>query len=121
MCPGSMLYSGSMETEMKDAQGHGSNGKGSHSAMIDNLPAKMQRRHFEAIASELRGQADAGSPEHLQRVNAVADKLSTTNPGFRRDFFMAAAVPGAGSYNNKSTGRTSGMKGVRKAIAKMRG
>lgn len=106
---------------MKDALGHGSDGKGAHSSMINNLPQKLQRRHFEAIASELRSQPDAGSDEHRARVNAIADQLSTTNPGFRRDFFLAASIPGEGKYNNKSRGRNSDMGKASKIVKQLRG
>jgi len=105
---------------MKDALGHGSNPTGTHSSLIENLPGKLQRRHFEAIAAELRSAPNAGSPEHVERVKQVADQLSTTNPGFRRDFFMAAAVPGQGNYNNKSRGRNSGMSKAAKVIKQLR-
>jgi hypothetical protein len=131
---------------MKDALGHGSNGRGSglndqdrihkaihkpgtsyldphdprgaHSTGIQALP-NMQRRHFEAIAAEFKSQPDVGTPEHLQRVNQMADRLSTTNPGFRRDFFVKAAT--GGGYNNKSRGRTSGMSKAAGVIKQMRG
>jgi hypothetical protein len=86
----------------KDAGGHGSEsggGSGAHSAKIQATP-QLQRRHFEAIAADLKGASDAGSPAHAQRVSDMADKLSTTNPGFNRNFFTAAATPG-GAYNNK--------------------
>src|SRR6266403_1538843 len=114
---------------MKDSLGHGSNA-GAHSAGVKNTP-KLQRRHFESIAADLRAQAPQGpaknfvdpndprNPQsnaawdaHHARVNAMADKLATTNPGFRRDFFVAAATPN-GKYNNKSRGRTSGMGKVK--------
>lgn len=102
---------------MKDALGHGSNGTGAHSQGVQALP-NMQRRHFEAIAAEFKSQPDVGSPEHLQRVNDMADKLATTNPGFRRDFFVKAST--GGGYNNKSGGRTSGMSKAAGVIAQMR-
>lgn len=100
---------------MKDAMGHGSNG--GHSTGVNALP-KMQRRHFEAIASEFKSQKDVGSPEHLQRVTDMANQLQTTNPGFRRDFFIKAAT--GGDYNNKSRGRNSGMSKAAGVISKMR-
>src|SRR4051794_29841380 len=99
---------------MKDAGGHGSNA-GAHTAGIQNLAVtgKLQRRHFEAIAAELRAQAPSGKAKNFidpndprnpqsnaawdafhAKVNAMADKLATTNPGFRRDFFVAAATGG---------------------------
>lgn len=134
---------------MKDAKGHGSNAHGgrmtpvqeenapfvsrlggkhylepndprglAHTSGIEGSP-KLQRRHFEAIAAELRAAPDAGSPEHSQRVSQMADKLATTNPGFRRDFFIKAAT--GGGYTNKSRGRTSGMGKADKIIEGMRG
>jgi len=106
---------------MKDAKGHGSDAKGAHSLAIDKLPAKMGRRHFEQIAAQLRAQAPQGSAKnfldpndprnpqsnaawdaHNARVNAMADHLATTNPGFRRDLFIKASQPDT-SYKNKST------------------
>jgi hypothetical protein len=131
---------------MKDALGHGSDGTGTtgteaklkamndaakkagvtprqgfggtHSQGIQALPG-MQRRHFEAIAAEFKSQPDAGSPEHAKRVSDMADKLATTNPGFRRDFFVKASTPG-GDYNNKSRGRSSDMGKAAKVIKGMR-
>lgn len=73
---------------MKDALGHGSDGKGAHAQGTTALP-KMQRRHFEAIAAELKARG-AGADE----IHHMADRLSTTNPGFRRDYFVAAATGG---------------------------
>lgn len=84
---------------MKDQLGHGSEA-GAHSAKIQATP-QLQRRHFEAIAADLKNAPDAGSPAHAQRVSDMADRLSTTNPGFRRSFFVAAATPG-GAYKNKT-------------------
>lgn len=85
---------------MKGPLGHGSEGKGLHAQGTTATP-QLQRRHFEAIAAELKAAPDAGSPAHAQRVAAMANQLATTNPGFRRDFFVAAATPG-GKYNNKT-------------------
>lgn len=106
---------------MKDALGHGSNERGTHSDMIAKLPAKMGRRHFEQIAEQLRAQAPHGpaknfldphdprNPQsnaawdaHNARVSAMADHLATTNPGFRRDLFIKASQPDT-TYKNKST------------------
>jgi hypothetical protein len=133
---------------MKDALGHGSNDKGLTPAQQENQPFKsrlskaaghsyldphdprgahstgvqalpnMERRHFEAIAAEFKSQPDVGTPGHLQRVNEMADKLSTTNPAFRRDFFVKAAT--GGGYNDKSRGRTSGMSKAAGVIKQMR-
>src|ERR1035437_9522820 len=89
---------------MKDQLGHGSEA-GAHSAKIQATP-QLQRRHFEAIATDLKNAPDAGSPAHAQRVSDMANKLSTTNPGFRRDFFVAAATPG-GAYRNKGPGKNA--------------
>jgi hypothetical protein len=100
---------------MKDALGHGSD-TGTHSQGVQATP-KLQRRHFEAIAAELRAAPDAGSPAHAQRVSEAASKLAMTNPGFRRDFFVKAATPG-GDYNNKSRGRTSAMGAAKMSKAK---
>lgn len=115
---------------MKDAKGHGSNA-GQHSTGVVSTP-KLQRRHFEAIAAELRAQGPQGAAKnfvdpndprnpqsnaawdaHAARVNAMADKLALTNPGFRKDFFVAAATPG-GAYKNKARGRTSNMGAAKK-------
>lgn len=92
--------------------------KGAHAGKMDALPG-MQRRHFEAIAAEFNNQPDRGSPEHLQRVNEMADRLATTNPGFRRDFFVKAST--GGDYNNKSRGRNSSMGKAHAVISSMRG
>lgn len=116
---------------MKDAKGHGSEA-GLHSAGIQSLAikGKLQRRHFEAIAAELKSAPDAGSPAHAQRVQDMANQLATTNPGFRRDFFVAAATGGTHvsdrsgksiAYSNKSQGRNSGMSKAKKIITGMRG
>lgn len=86
---------------MKDTLGHGSNPTGSHSQGTASTP-KLQRRHFEAIAADLKSRGASAD-----EVHAMANKLSTTNPGFRRDFFVAAAT--GGDYNNKSRGRNSNM------------
>lgn len=86
---------------MKDAKGHGSDA-GIHSAMIQALPAKLGRRHFEQIAEQLRAQAASDPKGHDARVAAMADHLSTTNPGFRRDLFVKASQPDT-TYRNKST------------------
>jgi len=83
---------------MKDALGHGSN-TGAHSGGVQATP-KLQRRHFEAIAAELKGR---NAPE--AEVHAMADKLATTNPGFRRDFFVKAAT--GGDYRFKGPGKNS--------------
>lgn len=89
---------------MKDQLGHGSN-PGTHAQGTTATP-KLQRRHFEAIAAELKGRN--ASPDE---VHAMADKLATTNPGFRRDFFVAAAT---GSILPKGTVKTvTGKKSVR--------
>lgn len=87
---------------MKDALGHGSNPNGLHSAMINALPAKLGRRHFEQIAEQLRSQALIDPAGHAARVSAMADHLSTTNPQFRRDLFVKASQPDT-TYRNKST------------------
>jgi hypothetical protein len=89
---------------MKDARGHGSNA-GLHSAGVQSTP-QLQRRHFEAIAAELKAAPDAGSPAHAQRVNEMAAKLATTNPGFRKDFFVKAAT--GGDYRFKGPGKNAG-------------
>lgn len=110
---------------MKDALGHGSNDRGGaapaaaagiHARGTQATP-QLQRRHFEAMAAELRAAPDAGSPAHAARVSAVADKLSTTNPGFRRDFFVKAATPG-GAYNNKSRERSASKPGFASKVSK---
>lgn len=104
---------------MKDALGHGSNdrgGAGLHSAGVQATP-QLQRRHFEAIAAELKAAPDAGSEAHRQRVSDVADKLAMTNPGFRRDFFVKAATPG-GAYNNKSRERSASKPGFASKVSK---
>ena len=101
---------------MKDALGHGSEGKGLHAQGTTATP-QLQRRHFEAIAAELKAAPDAGSPAHAQRVNDAASKLAMTNPGFRRDFFVKAATPG-GDYTNKSRGRNSAMGAAKLSNAK---
>ena len=59
---------------MKDALGHGSDGNGSHSGAINNLPAKMTKAHFEVIAAQLR--AAHASPEE---VNAMAARLASVS------------------------------------------
>jgi hypothetical protein len=84
---------------MKDALGHGSNA-GTHASGTTSTP-KLQRRHFEAIAAELK--AKGASPDE---VHAMAEKLATTNPGFRRDFFVAAAT--GGDYRFKGPGKNAG-------------
>jgi hypothetical protein len=94
---------------MKDALGHGSNA--GHATGVQQTP-KLQRRHFEEIAAQLKNAPDAGSPAHTQRVNDMADKLATTNPGFRRDFFVAATGGNISStgkaYRNKGAGANEG-------------
>jgi hypothetical protein len=85
---------------MKDSLGHGSDA-GIHAAAIQKLPAKMGRRHFEQIAEQLRSQALSDPAGHDARVAQMADHLSTTNPGFRRDLFVKASQPNT-SYKNKS-------------------
>ena len=89
---------------MKDQLGHGSEA-GAHTQGVQATP-QLERRHFEAIAADLKNAPDAGSPAHAQRVSDMANKLSTTNPGFRRDFFVAAATPG-GAYRNKGPGKNA--------------
>lgn len=79
---------------MKDSLGHGS---ATHASGTQATP-QLQRRHFEAIAAELKGR-NAGTDE----VAAMANKLATTNPGFRRDYFVAAAT--GGDYRNKGPGK----------------
>lgn len=102
---------------MKDAQGHGSDA-GVHSDMINNLPAKMGRQHFEQIAEQLRAKALTDPAGHDARVNAMANHLSTTNPGFRRDVFVKASQPGT-DYRNKST-RTVSRVNASKALRKFK-
>ena len=104
-------------------------GKGAHSVGITNTP-QLQRRHFEAIAADLKSQAPASwgnnsskansdaNGAHMAKVNDMADKLSTTNPGFRRDFFVKAATPGGG-YKNKTD--KSSRADVQKKAAKFTG
>jgi hypothetical protein len=84
---------------MKDALGHGSDGTGAHSQGVQATP-QLQRRHFEAIAAELKGRS--ASPDE---VHAMADKLATTNPGFRRDYFVKAAT--GGDYRFKGPGKNA--------------
>lgn len=90
---------------MKDPLGHGSNPGGAHSAGIAKKTPQLQRRHFEAIAADLKSAPDAGSPAHSQRVSEMADKLALTNPGFRRDFFIKAAT--GGDYRFKGPGNNA--------------
>lgn len=102
---------------MKDARGHGSDaGAGAHAQGTTSTP-QLQRRHFEAIAADLKNAPDAGSPAHSQRVSAMADKLATTNPGFRRDFFIKAAS--GGDYRFKGPGNNPGA--VNRKAAKFSG
>lgn len=103
---------------MKDALGHGSDGKGAHSEGVQNTP-KLQRRHFEEIAAQLKAAPDAGSAAHAQRVSEMADKLSTTNPGFRRDYFVAAATGGTIPKGTVTT--VTGKKSVRDAAYRNKG
>jgi hypothetical protein len=90
---------------MKDAKGHGSDTKGTHAEMINNLPGKMNRAHFEVIANMLKSEKpadDAPTAEHTAfqtKLSAYADKLATTNPGFNRQRFIEAAV---GKVNPRS-------------------
>jgi hypothetical protein len=84
---------------MKDALGHGSNSTGAHAQGTQDTP-KLQRRHFEAIAADLKAK---GASE--AEVHATADKLATTNPGFRRDYFVAAAT--GGNYRFKGPGKNA--------------
>lgn len=119
---------------MKDALGHGSDA-GVHAAMINALPKKLGRKEFEQIAAQLRSQAPHGAAKnfvdpsdprnpqsnaawdaHNARVSAMADHLSTTNPGFRRDLFVKAAQPGT-AYKDKST-RTSSRTSAAKRLTK---
>ena len=95
---------------MKDALGHGSAGTGAHTQGTQATP-QVQRRHFEAIAADLK--ARSASPDE---VHAMADKLATTNPGFRRDFFVAAAT--GGDYRFKSD---HGDPAVQRRAAKVSG
>jgi len=91
----------------KDALGHGSNPQGTHSATIAKLP-KMGRAHFEQIAANLLASKPADESNRSAneafsaRLSAAADKLATTNPGFNRNRFIAAA-----SGNVKGQGRKS--------------
>ena len=104
---------------MKDALGHGSEAGGStHAEAISKLPAKMTRAHFEQIAAQLRTRAEMGGSDadHQARVNAMADHLATTNPGFRRDLFVKASQPGT-SYKDRST-RDITKKNASKALGK---
>jgi len=102
--------------------------KGLHSAGVQSTP-QLQRRHFEAIAADLKAQApkswgdnsskansDANGA-HMAKVNDVADKLAMTNPGFRRDFFVKAATPG-GAYNNKSRERSATKPGFASKVSR---
>lgn len=85
---------------MKDALGHGSNERGGTHAQGTLATPQLQRRHFEAIAAELKGR-NASTEE----VAAMATKLATTNPGFRRDFFVAAAT--GGKYTFRGPGKNA--------------
>lgn len=68
-------------------------GTGAHTGGIDKLPA-LQRRHYEAIAAELKAQGvGKNSDEHAGHVADVAAHLSTTNPNFDRVRFIKAATP----------------------------
>lgn len=106
---------------MKDALGHGSNA-GAHTTGVQKTP-KLQRRHFEEIAAQLRSAPDAGSPAHAQRVSDMADRLATTNPGFRRDYFVSAAtgskMANGKNYSNKGPGNNAGA--VKRKAAKFSG
>ncbi len=103
---------------MKDALGHGSvsGGRGIHAVGTAQTP-QLQRRHFEAIAADLKARAPASwgdnstkafsdaNGAHMAKINDMADKLATTNPGFRRDFFVKAAT--GGDYRFKGPGNNS--------------
>jgi hypothetical protein len=101
---------------MKDALGHGSNA-GAHAGGTQATP-KLQRRHFEQIAAELKGRG--ASPDE---VRAVADKLATTNPGFRADFFVAAATGGkfTNAFGKLTTYRDKGPGAHPELVAKRAG
>ena len=107
----------------KDALGHGSEtGGGTHAAAISQLPAKMTRAHFEQIAAQLRTQAGTDPAGHDARVSQMADHLSTTNPGFRRDLFVKASQPGT-AYKDRSTKtitKTNAAKKLNKFTSGMR-
>jgi hypothetical protein len=62
----------------------------------------MGRRHFEQIAETLRSQAATDPAGHDARVSQMADRIASSNPGFRRDLFVKASQPGT-AYKNKST------------------
>lgn len=96
---------------MKDALGHGSN-PGTHAAGIANLPKKLTRAHFEQIAENLLKTKPADESDRAAnaafsaRLTAAADHLSTTNPGFNRNRFIAAAsgnVKGSGLRSRASS------------------
>jgi hypothetical protein len=86
--------------DMKDALGHGSNDRGGTHAQGTRATPQLQRRHFEAIAAELKARGAS-----TDEVAATANKLATTNPGFRRDFFIAAAT--GGKYTFKGPGKNA--------------
>lgn len=59
-------------------------------------PVRMQRRHFYLIADVLFREAplDRFSPAYAmwkRIVLSMADKLATTNDGFKRERFLSAA------------------------------
>jgi PBP1b-binding outer membrane lipoprotein LpoB len=86
----------------KDAQGHGSDGKGAHSGTIDKLPSKMTKAHFEVIAQQLR---DAkASPE---QVTAMAARLATTNPGFNAQRFADAVNSGTVKMGSRASSKAN--------------
>lgn len=102
---------------MKDAKGHGSDA-GLHAAGISGLPKKLTRAHFEQIAENLlktkpADESDRAANEAFSaRLSAAADHLATTNPGFNRNRFIAAAsgnIKGSG-LRSKASSRTNASK-----------
>lgn len=96
---------------MKDAKGHGSNA-GTHAGGIVNLPKKLNRAHFEQIAEQLLKTKPADESDlkansaFSDRLSAAADHLATTNPGFNRNRFIAAAsgnIKGSGLRSRASS------------------
>lgn len=96
---------------MKDAKGHGSDANGLHSSLLNNLPSKMTKAHFEVIAKMLRDAAPGANATpvehaaHAALVSSAADRLATTNPGFNRQRFTDAVTTGTVKMGSRQSSK----------------
>lgn len=110
---------------MKDALGHGSNPHGTHSeGILQSLPKRLTRAHFELIAESLRAEApkdpndQAAHAAYSARISAAADRLAQTNPAFDRGRFISAVAGKSSGLRSRAKSRDNASKKASRAFTR---